>query len=232
MATLRQITANRRNAQCSTGPRTGAGKALTRFNALKHGIDAKSQCLPQEDPNALAELGAEYHERFAPATPEERALVDVLISAEWDLRRYRAASAQLWQWASLCHIRPSEAERNLPIADGFIFEQRVFSRLQRHIDATQRNYRQTLRDLLELQSLREDSIQPQETKPETEILASFRKSPAPSPAPVPAAQRQAAPPPSHPAEPKYSDNFTPAKPRDPEPPEPEYPDLFTPAVRK
>jgi hypothetical protein len=39
----RQILANRRNAQKSTGPRTAAGKAKVRVNALKHGLAARSQ---------------------------------------------------------------------------------------------------------------------------------------------------------------------------------------------
>jgi hypothetical protein len=38
MATPKQTTANRANAQKSSGPRTTAGKAVSRFNALKHGI--------------------------------------------------------------------------------------------------------------------------------------------------------------------------------------------------
>src|SRR4051794_5423883 len=37
MATAAQIEANRRNAQKSCGPKTDAGKAKTRLNALKHG---------------------------------------------------------------------------------------------------------------------------------------------------------------------------------------------------
>jgi hypothetical protein len=37
MATARQIEANRRNAQKSTGPRTAAGKARSARNALKYG---------------------------------------------------------------------------------------------------------------------------------------------------------------------------------------------------
>ena len=36
MATPAQITANRLNAQRSTGPRSEEGKAASRFNALKH----------------------------------------------------------------------------------------------------------------------------------------------------------------------------------------------------
>jgi hypothetical protein len=34
--------ANRRNAEKSTGPRTGEGKSRSRFNALKHGMTAQT----------------------------------------------------------------------------------------------------------------------------------------------------------------------------------------------
>jgi hypothetical protein len=43
MATEKQIAANRRNAQRSTGPRTAAGKSISSRNALRHGLS-----LPQE----------------------------------------------------------------------------------------------------------------------------------------------------------------------------------------
>ena len=39
-STPKQQAASRANAQKSTGPRTSAGKAVSRFNALKHGIYA------------------------------------------------------------------------------------------------------------------------------------------------------------------------------------------------
>jgi len=42
MATPAQILANRANAQKSTGPRSVEGKAASRFNALKHGLDVQS----------------------------------------------------------------------------------------------------------------------------------------------------------------------------------------------
>lgn len=41
MATQAQIIANRRNAQKSTGPKTGIGKAASAFNARKHGLSAR-----------------------------------------------------------------------------------------------------------------------------------------------------------------------------------------------
>jgi hypothetical protein len=49
MATARQIAANRRNAQRSTGPRTAAGKSTSSRNALRHGLSR-----PQEM-NAVTE---------------------------------------------------------------------------------------------------------------------------------------------------------------------------------
>ena len=38
---VKQIAANRRNAQKSTGPRTPEGRAVSKMNALKHGIFSK-----------------------------------------------------------------------------------------------------------------------------------------------------------------------------------------------
>ncbi len=205
MASSSQITANRRNAQKSTGPRSPAGKAASRFNALKHGIDARAQCIPGESRAALDELAAEYHERFAPSTPEQRCLVDTLISCEWDLRRYRAAGAQLWQVATRKGITSGRA---LPLAEGFDFCEHTFMRLQRAIDAAHRNYHRALKSLQELRSKEDDSApapaasappepppaQPPQLAPGPK-LASFRKptpplstqpaGPSPIPSPVP-----------------------------------------------
>jgi hypothetical protein len=79
MATIPQIEANRLNAQKSTGPRSVEGKAVSCFNATKTGIDAKSQIVRGEDPADLQTLTAEYRERWQPASPEQRLLVDTLI---------------------------------------------------------------------------------------------------------------------------------------------------------
>ena len=40
--------ANRRNAQKSTGPTTDEGKAISRRNALKHGLTGQGVALPDE----------------------------------------------------------------------------------------------------------------------------------------------------------------------------------------
>ena len=96
MSSQLQIEANRRNAQHSTGPRTPEGKAVSRFNALKTGIEAKSQIIPGEVSGELESLARDYYLEWQPATPTECVLVDDLIRADWQLRRLSRAEAQLW----------------------------------------------------------------------------------------------------------------------------------------
>ena len=68
MATPAQITANRANAQRSTGPRSAEGKSVSRFNALKHGVDAASIILPGEDPAAYQAIVDAYDDTYPPDT--------------------------------------------------------------------------------------------------------------------------------------------------------------------
>src|SRR5215472_17353348 len=96
MATLKQIQANRLNTKKSTGPRSVEGKAKSRFNALKSGIDAQSAVIHDEDPAKFQELADEYYARFQPENPEERDLLDTLITAVWQLRRLRRVETQIW----------------------------------------------------------------------------------------------------------------------------------------
>ena len=95
MATLKQIAANRRNSKLSTGPTSPEGKAAIRMNALKTGIDAPSQIITGEDPEALDCLTAQHYESFHPQGPDEVALIDDAISSDWLLRRLRKTEAQL-----------------------------------------------------------------------------------------------------------------------------------------
>src|SRR5580700_7118938 len=104
MATPKQTAANRMNAQKSSGPRTPAGKAISRFNALKHGIYAVHQIMFDEKAEDLAELAAEYHEHHRPADADQRLLVDTLVHNEWRLRRMRRVEAVLWEHAADAYL--------------------------------------------------------------------------------------------------------------------------------
>jgi len=96
MATPAQITANRANAQKSTGPRTDAGKSASRFNALQHGLDAKSVIIPGEEPAEYDALAAGYRDEFRPASPSETFHIDTMIRADWSKRRLQPMETELY----------------------------------------------------------------------------------------------------------------------------------------
>ena len=95
MATAAQITANRANAQKSTGPRSAEGKSASRFNALKHGVDAASLVIPGEDPAGYDTLAHAYHCDFNPVSPSESFHVETMLRAEWQKRRLMRVEADL-----------------------------------------------------------------------------------------------------------------------------------------
>ena len=159
MATLRQIQANRRNSQNSTGPRTPAGKAAARFNALKTGIDAQSLVIPGESSDDLQALAAEYHQRFQPGGPEERMLIDNLVANEWQLRRLRKAEAQLWT-----HQIAAFGDEPDLLGQAFSGCRESLTRLQRRLDSTDRSSHRALRELERRQSAR-PAAQPEAPAP-------------------------------------------------------------------
>jgi hypothetical protein len=95
MATPAQLTANRANALKSTGPRSAEGKSASRFNALKHGMDAASIVIPGEDPAGYDGLAAHYRAEFRPQSPSECFHVDTMLRADWQTRRLQRVEADL-----------------------------------------------------------------------------------------------------------------------------------------
>lgn len=72
----------------SGGPRTPAGKARSRMNALKHGAYATLPVLRTENEAAFHQFLELYYTHFAPASEIERRLVGQLASIDWRLARY------------------------------------------------------------------------------------------------------------------------------------------------
>jgi hypothetical protein len=87
----KQIEANRRNAQKSTGPKTSNGKGVSKMNALKHGILSKEvvvhgRCIKESD-SEFAALHQRFWEDWNPVGATEEMLVDQIVTAHWRLRR-------------------------------------------------------------------------------------------------------------------------------------------------
>lgn len=87
MASERQIQANRRNAELSSGPRSVEGKSRVATNALKHGLTAKMVVLPNEDPEDFEAFASRLWTDFAPVGAREEAWVETIVCCRWRLRR-------------------------------------------------------------------------------------------------------------------------------------------------
>jgi hypothetical protein len=179
MPTAKQIAARRANAQKSNGPRTTAGKAASRFNALKHGIHAQSQIMFSESAEDLAELTAEYHELHAPANANERFLVDTLVNNEWRLRRLRVVEADLWQSAVDAYLEKHTETESASTGQAFIACGPAFERLQRIVNSCERHYRNALKELRALAAVpaAAPAPQPEESTTASESVRSFRTNP-------------------------------------------------------
>ena len=149
MSTQRQIEANRRNAQKSTGPTSVTGKAASSMNALKSGIHAKSLVLPSEKLADLEQLIDEYYQRHQPDSPEARLCLDEVIHCEWLLRRYRTTETQMWQYQAQSAYAD---EQKYPLGKSATGHATPFSKLQYRVDATRRAYHRALKALKELKA--------------------------------------------------------------------------------
>ena len=74
MATEAQVVANRLNAQKSTGPRTGVGKAKASQNAVRHGLLAQQAVIRGEDPGEFEFYRDQMLGELAPAGAMESML--------------------------------------------------------------------------------------------------------------------------------------------------------------
>jgi hypothetical protein len=132
--------------QESPGPRTAEGKAVSRYNALKSGLDAQSMVIPGESAEELERLVENYRREHRQASPTEQFLVDAMVAADWQLRRLRAIEAELWKQEGLAAGGFAEA---------YTLD-RAFSRLHRRMDAAERSMYKALKELQKMRKGKEE----------------------------------------------------------------------------
>lgn len=110
----RRIEANRRNSTKSTGPKTPGGKAVSRMNALKHGLRAEQVVLDIDGKNfgeflrEYEELRLQFWNHYEPVGPLEAELVDRIVSLSWRIRRIPTAEAG----EIMCHEMQGQKARD------------------------------------------------------------------------------------------------------------------------
>jgi hypothetical protein len=78
---------NTASARKSTGTRTAAGKKKSSFNAIKHGLTARSVLLPGEDAAALASRQHHLVDAFQPRYSVELAVIEGMAGDIWRSNR-------------------------------------------------------------------------------------------------------------------------------------------------
>jgi hypothetical protein len=143
---------NKANAQNSTGPRSVEGKAVSRFNALKHGLDAASLVIPGEDPAELARLAEDFHNEYQPKGALETELVEILVRSTWLRHRYIRVEAQVYQ-----SIFKKLDDPETTIGDAFHYDAsgaNVLGKLFRRQSAATRDFNKALAEIRRLQDAR------------------------------------------------------------------------------
>jgi hypothetical protein len=97
MTSFKQIEANRRNAQKSTGPITDEGKQQSRCNAVRHGLTAETVIGALEDAEDYQAFEATIIADYVAQSAVERELVLRLASLLWRLRRATTIETGLFE---------------------------------------------------------------------------------------------------------------------------------------
>jgi len=137
MISAKQLEANRRNAQHSTGPKTPQGKEAVRFNSLRHGMRAACTILPFEDPAEFDQLCADLQADWQPQNSTERLLVEQMAIHQWLLAR-------------LANFENGVFQQTLP-AEQFLV---VLDRFSAQRARLERSFSKTMHDLVFLQQHR------------------------------------------------------------------------------
>ncbi len=163
----KQLEANRRNAERSTGPTSAAGKARSSRNNLRHGLTGQINILPTEDREAHDRFCNELVDSLKPETPMEQQFAHSIAEDNWRLNRARAIENNMF---ALGH-QGERRELQVALADARTFQAQA-NQFQLLTIYEQRINRTLQRNLKQLQELQADRRQQRERAlEEAQLLA-------------------------------------------------------------
>ncbi len=155
-ATPAQFEANRANAQCSTGPRTGSGKARSSLNAVKTGLTGKVVLLPSDDAVKYQRHVDRFLAQYRPQGDREIEIAQILADTQWRINRIPDLEMGIYALARLefaeefAEFAPAEAAALIQ-AQAFIHYHKQLNNLSIQEARLRRQYQKDLAELTQLQ---------------------------------------------------------------------------------
>lgn len=147
----KQLEANRENAKLG-GVKTEEGKAVSKYNALKHGLLSKEVLLEGEDEKTLIEVGKKLRTELEPQTELELVLVDRITANVWRLKRVMQMEREMMAKSKGGAFGDSLLGETLTHYD--IAHNDIYGKLIRYETSIERGVYKALHELQRIQSAR------------------------------------------------------------------------------
>ncbi|MDP3726984.1 MAG: hypothetical protein Q8Q96_01555, partial [bacterium] len=151
----KQIEANQKNAKLG-GVKTEEGKAVSKYNALKHGILSREVLLEGEDEKTLIEIGKKLRVELEPQTELELVLVDRITANVWRLRRVMQIERQMMdddRFTTDWQDKPIEKTLGEALSEDFA-DSDTYGKLIRYEASIERGIYKALHELQRFQATR------------------------------------------------------------------------------
>lgn len=148
-----QLAANRANAQLSTGPTSGDGKAKSSLNAVKTGLTGRTVLLPGDDAAEYQRHIEAYEKEFQPIGQRERDLVQSIADTQWRLLRIPSLESGIYALGHLEFANEPDAASHLGMIEvkTFLKYERQLRNLQLQEARLQRRREKEICELRALQ---------------------------------------------------------------------------------
>jgi hypothetical protein len=159
MISEKQLEANRRNAQRSTGPRTDEGKKTSALNARRHNLTGQVTAMTDADRIMHDAFSASIVETLAPEGAMETQLAQRIATDSWRLNRISAVEDNLFALGHSAHPDDIQTENPeihaaLRAAKVFQAESKQLQLLTLYEQRINRNIQKNLATLQALQAAR------------------------------------------------------------------------------
>ncbi len=144
MASAKQISANRRNALRSTGPRTADGKARSSRNAVRHGLRSADLMPDAAEATDYHAWRARFVRDMRPVGPLETGLAEQAAIALWRLHKSEVEETAMLA-AAAEEIATQRPEDGMAGHTRLLVENRAFVNLPRYETALARAFDKAIR---------------------------------------------------------------------------------------